>query len=167
MLLHVDDFGCAPDGRVLERAAVEAGSAVLVDPDGTLRATDVGKHIAVPGAADLVASIVGLRERKDVINASMASGSSVLTAALPPEEGFRAALHTGLRCTVAGAGPGGGILVTDVAEVLDKTTLRLADAASSTVTNASAVLNRPDLVVLSDYARATAVDLTVDLVLQP
>ena len=57
MRLHVNDFDCVPDGRVLERVAIAAGSAVLTSPDGGLRATDVGKNIAIPGGADLGADL--------------------------------------------------------------------------------------------------------------
>jgi Right handed beta helix region len=57
MRLHVNDFDCVPDGRVLERVAIAAGSAVLTSPDGGLRATDVGKNIAIPGGDDLGADL--------------------------------------------------------------------------------------------------------------
>ncbi|PWT97886.1 MAG: hypothetical protein C5B51_30415 [Terriglobia bacterium] len=78
MFLHVDDFGCRPDGRFFEWIAIGAASAVLADPDGTLRATDVGKNIAVPGAVDLVATIADLIDRKDVPNAAMTAGDMTL-----------------------------------------------------------------------------------------
>jgi len=48
MLLSVDDFGCVPDGRYLEKVSIQAGSTVLGVADGTVRPTDVGKRIAVP-----------------------------------------------------------------------------------------------------------------------
>src|SRR5438034_10058709 len=63
MLLHVNDFGCVPDGRVLERVSIAAGSADFTAVDGALRATDVGKNIAIPGALDLVATIAALPDR--------------------------------------------------------------------------------------------------------
>ena len=34
MELRVDDFGCVPEGRVLERVAIAAGSTVLASPGG-------------------------------------------------------------------------------------------------------------------------------------
>ena len=78
MILNVNDFGCVPDGRFLERASIEASSAVLTDSDGILRPTDVGKNIAIPGAKDLVATIVGLIEHREVKNAqSIRAGVSV------------------------------------------------------------------------------------------
>ena len=46
--LNVDDFGCVADGRVLEGVSIDAGSAVLHVPEGGLRASDVGKNIAIP-----------------------------------------------------------------------------------------------------------------------
>jgi hypothetical protein len=152
-----------PDGRVLERVSIAAGSADLTAADGTLRASDVGKNIAIPGAIDLGASIAGLLDRKDVPNASMNAASPILKASLPPGEGFRADLHKGLRITVKGAGPGGTTLVTDVLDVVDKSTVRLANAASEAVTNAEAILNRPDRVALSDHARASVAGVTVAL----
>jgi Right handed beta helix region len=165
MQLHVNDFGCVPDGRVLERVTIAAGSAVLTSLDGGLRATDAGKNIAIPGAADLVATIASLAARTDVKNASMTAGSKVLTAifADPQEERFRASLHTGLRIVVSGAGPGGQPLLTDVAKVIDQATLELVDAASTKVTGVLATLNRPDFVGLSNYARRSVANVRVDL----
>ena len=135
----------------------------LAVEDGTLRATDVGKNVAIPGSVDLVATIVGLVDRKNVPNASMSAASATLKASLPPGQGFRADLHKGMRITVAGAGPAGATLVSDVLEVVDKGTLQLTDAASTTVTNATAILNRPDRVALNDYARASADVVSIDL----
>ena len=164
MLLNVDDFGCVPDGRFLEKVSIQAGSTVLGVADGTVRPTDVGKRIAIPGAVDLVATISGLIARKDAASTSMVAGSATLTAVLTPQEGFfQRRVHKGLRITVAGAGLGGATLVTDVKDVTGPTTLELADPATQAVTGAHATLNRRDLVALSDYARATAVDVTVDL----
>jgi hypothetical protein len=96
----------------------------------------VGKNIAIPGAADLVAPIAELMDRKDVANASMGAGSTTLTAPLSPGHGFRADLNLGQRITVSGAGPGGSTLVSDVAQVLNATTLTLANAAATTVAQA-------------------------------
>ncbi|PWU08495.1 MAG: hypothetical protein C5B51_07760, partial [Terriglobia bacterium] len=164
MSLLVDDFGCRPDGRFLERIAIGAGSAALTDPGGTLRASDVGKNISIPGAIDLVATIADLIDRKDVSTAAMTAGNTTLTATFQPgQEGFRADLDVGLRITVAGAGPGGSTLLSDVVAVLSQSSIRLADAASTTVINALAILNRPDRVALSDYARASTAGVTVDL----
>jgi len=160
MLLNVDDFGCVPDGRCLERVSIQAGSPELSAADGTLRPRDVGKNIAIPGAVDLVATISELLRRKDVARASMQAGSTALT----PDEGFfRADFHQGQRITVAGAGPASGTLVSDVVNVTSRTTLELADSTATTVTDSLAILNRRDRVGLSDYARATAVNMTVDL----
>ena len=95
MLLHVNDMGLAPDGRFLQHASIAAGSFVLTDPEGNLRATDVGTNIAVPGAIDLDALIIELVDRKNVTNASMDAGSpttaNILTAVFATdEERFRA-----------------------------------------------------------------------------
>src|SRR5262249_12379599 len=57
MQLRADDFGCVPDGRVLESVRVLAGSTRLDVLDGVVRPGDVGKRIAVPGAVDLVTTI--------------------------------------------------------------------------------------------------------------
>jgi len=163
--LLADDFGCVPDGRFLERASIEAGSAVLIDNDGTLRAADVGKSIAIPGAADLVATIAGLLEQKDVARASMNAGGNILTASFGDldREGFRASIHQGQRITVVGAGPQGTPLVTDVVRVVNATTLELLGPASTTVTDAKAILNDPTRVRLSDYARRSVEGVTIDL----
>src|SRR4051812_41196062 len=131
MLLSVDDFGCVPDGRHLKSVSIQAGSTDLGVADGTVRPTDVGKRIAIPGAVDLVATISALTARKDVASVSMAGGSATLTAVLTPQEGFfQTRVHRGLRITVAGAGPGGATLVTDVQDVTNATTLELADRAT-------------------------------------
>lgn len=164
MILNTDNFaGFIPDGRFLERAKIAAASTVLTDADRHLRATDVGKNIAIPGAADLVAAIAQLVDRKDVPDASMTAGLPTLTAQLPPGQGFRADLNLGQRITVAGGGQGGSTLVSDVAEVVNPTTLTLADVAGATVAHAAAILNRQDLVALDNHARATADNVTVDL----
>ncbi|MGH3711088.1 MAG: hypothetical protein ACRDRQ_23960 [Pseudonocardiaceae bacterium] len=99
MELRVDDFGCVPDGRVLERVTIATDSTVLTSPDGGLRAADVDKNIAIPGAADLDATIASLANRTEVKNASMTAGSNVLTAIFTTdqEERFRKNLHTGRR----------------------------------------------------------------------
>src|SRR3954452_1132045 len=135
MLLSVDDFGCVPDGRYLSHVSIQAGSAELSAPGGALRQADVGKHIAIPGAVDLVATVSGLLARKDVASASMEAGGSTLTAVLTAADGFfQARVHQGLRITVAGAGPHGAPLVSDVSKVTNGTTLELADTAATTVT---------------------------------
>jgi hypothetical protein len=136
---------------------------LLTDAGGGLRATDVGKHVAVPGAMDLVASITELVNQKDVEHASMTAGSPMLTAPLGPGNGFRADLNAGQRITVTDAGPGGATLLSDVVEVINATTIRLADSASTTVSDALAILNRPDEVGLDDHARASATNVTVNL----
>jgi hypothetical protein len=86
MILIADDHGCKPNGRFLERVTIAAGSVVLIDTDRKLRAIDVGKSIAIPGAVDLVASIAELEVRKDVANASMTAGNNTLMAVFPPLE---------------------------------------------------------------------------------
>jgi hypothetical protein len=165
MLLSVDDFGCVPDGRYFPQVSVQAGFTELAVADGGLRPTDVGKHIAVPGAVDLDATVVGLVDRKDVAQASMTAGSATLIAQLTAADGFfRADRHEGQRITIVGAGPQGATLTTDVSTVTNRTTLELADVAATTVTDTTATLNRRDRVALSDYARATAENVTVDLV---
>jgi hypothetical protein len=161
MLLHVNDFGCVADGRSLMQVAIDAASVVLTDSQSTFRPTDVNKNVAIPGAVHLVAIIAELIDRKDVVDinnnpcASMTAGDDILTARLPAGKGFRAALDVGLRISVKGAGPAGTTLVSDVVGVVDGNTLKLADKASTTATNTVAILNRPDRVALSDYARAT------------
>src|SRR3954452_20062002 len=136
MLLSVDDFGCVPDGRYFEQVSIQASSTQLSAAGGGLRPTDVGKRIAVPGAVDLVATISELLLRKDVARASMEADSATLTAVFPQQSGlfFQAGVHEGLRITVAGAGPQGATLVSDVSRVTSGTTLELTDPASTTVT---------------------------------
>ena len=170
MALHVDDFGCVPDGRFLEQVSINADAAALTVSDGLLRAIDVGKNIAIPGAADLVATIAGLVNHLIVENASMTIGDPTrLTGTLKNPKRpdvdlpFRYDLHEGMRITVAGAGPAGSTLVSDVVEVVDATTIILADATSAAVSNVEVILNDPDLVALSNYARQDVSDLTVDL----
>ena len=162
MRLYADDFGCLPDGRVLTSVRVRAGSAQLDVLDGTVRPGDVGKHIAVPGAQDLVTTIAGLF-RDEEFTGAMTAGSDRLTATLPSGDAFEQRVQRGLRITVAGAGPAGATLVTDVVSVLDATTLQLAQAAATTVDKAETILNDPDLVMLDDHARATAAPFTVSL----
>lgn len=163
MVLRADDFGCVPDGRALERVAIAAASTVLVAVDGTLRATDVGKKVAIPGAADLVATISALVDRMDIADASMTAGSAKLDTVLGPRQAFQAGVHVDRRISVAGAGPGGTTLVSDVVSVDNPTRLTLADAASTEVHHVEAILNRADRVNLSDYARASAIAVTVNL----
>ena len=124
MILQVDALGCVPDGRFLDRVSMSASSAVLTDAGGGLRTTDVGKHVAVPGAMDLVASITELVNEKDVEHASMTAGGRILTAPLGPGNGFRADLNAGQRITVTGAGPGG---VTLLSAVVRSSTLPRSD----------------------------------------
>jgi hypothetical protein len=139
MLLSVDDFGCVPDGRYLSHVSIQAGSAQLSAPGGALRQADVGKHIAIPGAVDLVATVSGLLARKDVASASMEAGGCTLTAVLTGADGFfQARVPEGLRITVAGAGPQGAPLVSDVSEMRSGTTLELADAAVNGLSRAAA-----------------------------
>jgi hypothetical protein len=57
VLQHVVDFLCHPDGRFLEQVSISAGSAALVADGGTLRRRDIGKHISIPGADNLVGTI--------------------------------------------------------------------------------------------------------------
>jgi hypothetical protein len=166
-----DDFGCVPDGRFLERVSIGAGSAVLTDHNATLRASDEGKNVAIPGAADLVATIEKLAGRLEVERASMTQGSTVLTGRLyDPDDphkttiGFRDA-HRGMRITVEKAGPQGGTLVSDIARRVNDTTVELVDPAAVSVDahqNVTVILNRPERVVLSDYARRTVQDVRVD-----
>jgi hypothetical protein len=170
MALYVDDFGCVPDGRFLEQVSIDADAAALTVSDGLLHAIDAGKNIAIPGAVDLVATIVGLANHLIVENASMAIGdptrlTGTLTNPRRPDVdlAFRADLHVGMRITVAGAGPAGSTLVSDVAGVADATTIILADATSAAVNDVEVVLNDPDVVALSNYARRDVSDLSVDL----
>ena len=161
MRLHADDFGCVPDGRVLTSVRVQAGSTRLDVLDGPVRPGDVGKHIAVPGAVDLVTTIAELTRRTDCLG-TMTAGSDQLTAVLPHNQHFEQRVHRGLRITVAGA-RAGATLVTDVADVLGDTTLKLAQPAATSVSNAQTILNGPDEVKLDNHARATASAFTADL----
>ena len=173
MILDVNDFGCVPDGRFLERASIEAGSAVLTDPDGILRPMDVGKNIAIPGATDLIAKIANLIDRREVRNAAIDVGQhpnrlkGTLFDPTKPvgqdEEPFLESVHKGRRITVAGADPDGHTLVSTIAHVLDSSTIELADAASKSVSNVEVILNKGDRVALDDYARRTVANVMVDL----
>jgi hypothetical protein len=174
--LNVDDFGCVPDGRVLERVSIDADSAVLHAPEGSLRATDVGKNIAIPRAADLVATIA-LSRPLELRNAALTlDDPTKLTGTLfnpqtqkEDPQGLVARVHKDWRITVAGAGPGGETLLTTIAEVLDpppSKTVRLVDAASRAVApadNVKVILNDPKIAALSNYARRTVSDGHVDL----
>jgi hypothetical protein len=147
-----------------------ADSAALTVSDGLLRAIDVGKNIAIPGAVDLVATIAGLVDHLIVENAAMTvQDPTRLTGTLKNpkrpavELTFRSNLHAGMRITVGGAGPAGSTLVSDVVQVVDATTIILADATSAAVNNVEVILNDPDRVALSNYARRDVSDLTVDL----
>jgi hypothetical protein len=169
MSLHVIDFGCVPDGRFLERVSVDAGSTVLTVAEGFLRPVDVGKLVAVPGAADLVATIASLVDERRVRNASMTAGAVRLTGTLfDPENpdndlAFRADLHVGMRITISGAGPGGEVLLSSVVAVVDATTIDLADAAAADVSNVDVILNDPGRVGLSNHARRKVENRIVDI----
>ena len=114
---------------------------------------------------------MGLANHLIVKNASMSFGDPTrLTGTLKdprrPDAAaleFRERLHAGMRITVAGAGPAGSTLVSDVVEVVNTTTIILADATSAAVSSVEVILNDPDLVALSNYARRDVSDLTVDL----
>ena len=162
-VLFMDDFGL-PHGRFLERASVGAGATLLSAPDGGLRAVDVGKRVAIPGVADLQATTASLVRRKDVTG-RMIAGQNRLVATFPADdnERFQERVHRGLRITVAGAGPGGSTLVTDVQHVQDPVTLELAAAAAADVNGAETILNDPSRILLSDHARASGAGLTIDL----
>jgi hypothetical protein len=162
-VLLMDDFG-RPHGRFLERVSIDEGSTLLSAPGGGLRAADVDKRIAIPGAADLAATTARLARRKEVAG-RMTAGANTLVATFPDgdDEGFQPRVHEGLRITVAGAGPAGSILVTDVQRVLGRATLELAADAATDVDGATTILNDPSRILLSDYARATVGGLTIDL----
>jgi hypothetical protein len=165
MRVHVDAFGCQPDGRLLRQVSIQPGSFDLLCADGTLRPSDVGKFIAIPGGIDLVAIISApLDPSKEVTSVSMTAGSPMLAAVLTTQDGFfHPRVHGGLRITVAGAADGGQLLITDVLRVVDRTTLELALPASTSVHDAAAKLNPPDRVELGDYARTSATGVTIDL----
>lgn len=164
IFLHVDDFGCKPDGRFLERVSINEGESVLRVPDAGLRPDDVGKKIAIPGGADLNCEISKLVDPITVTGA-MTTGDRILVATFPPDHDGRFVhkLHQHWRITVAGAGSDGTTLVSDVARVINETTLELADAAVRTVQDAKTIVNDPRRVGLADYARASVSDVTVDL----
>jgi hypothetical protein len=171
MILNVDDFNCAPDGRFLERASIETGSTVLTDLDGVLRPSDVGKNIAIPGAQDLTAKIARLIDRREVRNAKMEAGSNVLTGILfdptesagQDEEPFLQTSHKDRRITVAGAGTNGETLVTHILKVRSANEVELAIPAANTVSGVEVILNKGDRVALEGYARRSVNNVTVDL----
>jgi hypothetical protein len=171
MILNVNDFECAPDGRFLERASIEAGSAMLTDLDGILRPSDVGKNIAIPGAEDLTAKITRLIDRREVRNAKMEAGSNVLTGILfdpteivgQDEEPFVQNIHKDRRITVAGAGTNGETLVTHILKVNSANEVELTIPAANTVSDIEVILNKGDRVALDDYARRSVNNVTVDL----
>ena len=68
-----------------------------------------------------------------------------------------------MRITVAGAGAGGTILLSEVVSVVDETTIELADAASTGVSDVDVILNDPGRVGLSNHARRRVENRTVDL----
>jgi hypothetical protein len=162
MALHAEDFGCLPNGRVLDHVTTTAGSTRVQVDDGVMRPTDVGKSISIPGAVDLEAVISDLGSRKNAHHATMAAHSKVLTAVFPhPEdtpdrlERKFASADEGKRITVAGAGPSGGLLVASVKTFISAEQIELDAEAEQAVTGVDAILNDPHTVILSDYARAT------------
>jgi hypothetical protein len=165
-VLFMDHFS-APHGRFLDDVESVEGSALLSAPGGGLREVDAGKMIAIPGAADLDANIVRLHDGRE-FTGRMETGSDVLIATFPDPEDqingvFQGRVHKGMRITVAGAAAGGGTLLTNVDEVIDRHTLQLAAAAAIGVAAAATAINDPLQIHLSDYARATVEGLTVDL----
>ena len=170
MILNANDFCCEPDGRFLERASITAGSTTLTDLDSTLRPADVGKNIAIPGAADLAATIVGLSEAREIKGAEMSAGSHILTGTLinpeknpPVVEKFVKDNLVGRRITVEGAGSGNSTLVTDILDFQEPNHLTLAEPAVQAVSDVKVILNKPDHVALDDYARRCVNNLTIEL----
>jgi hypothetical protein len=162
---NVEDFGLEARGRCLERVSVEANSSTVQVHDGSILAGDIGKHISIPGAVDMDATILELAEFRRIEGAAIVAGHDELTFALEEEaDGFRGSVHEGWRITVEGAGDDGNRLVTSVAEVLEpRSKLRLAEPAVIGVSPTTATLNQPDRVLLSDHARATVGPVTVHL----
>jgi hypothetical protein len=169
MDIHVEDFKCTADGLFLERVSTTAGDRLLRAPGGGLTPGDVDKHIAIPGAADLQTTITALAQHQIIRQAAMTAGSAELRGVLAdparPEVAltFRVALHVGRRITVAGAGPGGATLVTDVVAVTGPGAITLAQPCAAAVDGAEVHLNAPDQVGLGNYARRARGGLTVDL----
>ena len=169
MRVDVEEFGCVPDGRILDPVEIAAASQVLSAPRGGLRDSDAGKNVAIPGAVDLVETIAALVERREVRDARIElSEPDILAGTLfnpanGQDERFLARVHVGRRITVAGAGPGGQVLVTDVVEVLDGDRIKLRAPAAAAVVGVEVILNRPDVVSLGDYARRAVSGLTLDL----
>jgi hypothetical protein len=161
MSLKVEDFGGRAVGRHLTNVSIAAGSNVLAAEDGVFRTSDVGKLIALPGAVDLVTSLADFPKPKlDIDNAQMQAGSDILTAL---GAGFATRVHTGMRITVQGAGPDGNTLLSDVMTVIDDGTVRVADAAATTVVNTVAQLNVPDRVRMADYPRVAVGPLDLEV----
>jgi hypothetical protein len=170
--IEADDFGCVADGRILDRVTIDAGSVVLNAPRGGLRPGDVGKSVAIPGAVDLVETVAALVDHRQVRDASIDLAQPDVLRGTPfdpakpagqQDEAFVADVHEGQRITVAGAGSSGNTLLTDVAEVLDATAIRLAVPAAVAVDGVEVILNDPGVVTLSNYARRSVSGLTVDL----
>lgn len=68
-----------------------------------------------------------------------------------------------MRITVAGAGPGGEVLLSSVVAVVDTTTVDLAEAAAADVSDVAVILNDPGRVGLSNHARRKVEDRIVDI----
>lgn len=164
-VLFVNDSGFVPAGRFLEDVAVVAGEFGLVTVNSYLDETDVGKRVAIPGAADLVATIGLAGEVR--AQSDMDPGLTTLTATfiqgLPGNRDHFGPADKGKLVTVAGAGPNGDPLVARVQSVDGPATLTLTAAASVQVSAAETVLNDPLKVILDDYARSSAEAVTVDL----
>lgn len=171
MALNANDFGCLPQGRFLRQVSIEAGSSALTDAGGILRAEDVGKRIAIPGAADLVATIVRLVSSREVKEAEISAGSQKLVGTLfylneeneEVIESFDENVHQGWRITIAGAGPGGKTLVTDIAHVSGNNEIELVASASNSVSGTKVILSKGDRVSLDDYARRSVSNVPIVL----
>jgi hypothetical protein len=168
--LLANNFGCIPEGRFLRQASIDAGSDILTELDGPLTPADVDKLIAIPGTVELETTIARLIDRQEVKQAEMKKDSDELTGTLVSlneknEEVIETfqPRHVGRRITVAGAGPDGKTLVTDIKHVKDGKTIILAAKASQAVSGTQVILNRRNQVALDDYARRSVNSVTVKL----
>jgi hypothetical protein len=171
MALNANDFGCLPQGRFLHQVSIDAGSTVLTDIGGVLRMEDVGKRIAIPGAADLVAKVARLVGSREVKEAKILADSKKLVGTLlylnekneEVIEPFDANVHQGWRITIVGAGPNGKTLVTDIAHVRGNNEIELVASASNSVSGTKVILSKGDRVSLDDYARRSISDVPIML----
>lgn len=122
--ISVLNYGAQADGIMRTDGAVAAGSQVLTSPSGSFASGDVGKYIQVIGAGS------GGTSRSD---GAMQAGSTVLNS----PSGIFAFTDVGRGMVVLGAGAGGGNLVTTIQGYNSPTSVSLANAAQTVVTQST------------------------------